>query len=161
MTSLPESSTQLLISSLEAFATSLSSKACGRDYYSHTSSCLDCHTAYRDWICRMVIPRCIDPQPTDILDQEPSVIPPRTISRQGNGYVYDYEELLPCLGVCNRVDRTCPAWLGFGCPYRAINANETYGFFGQEDGRGDGAVDPGGGGIRSSDIWGNRWCNGP
>jgi hypothetical protein len=51
----------------------------------------------------------------------------------------------------------------FGCPYRSINANETYGFFGQDDARGDGAQGPNGReqGVIGSDKWGNRWCNGP
>jgi hypothetical protein len=49
----------------------------------------------------------------------------------------------------------------FECPQRGINANETYGFFGQDEARGDGAIDSAGGGVRSSDKWGNRWCNGP
>jgi calcium channel MID1 len=161
LTTLPESLITPLTQSLESFSTSLSSKACGRDYYSHTSSCLDCHTSYRDWICRNLIPRCIDPPTTssDGITDQPEVIPPRSIPRSGGSY--DYQQLLPCLGVCNRVDRTCPAWMGFECPQRGINANETYGFFGQDEERGDGAVDSSGGGVRSSDKWGNRWCNGP
>jgi calcium channel MID1 len=169
LASLPEPMTPLLASFLDAFATSLASKACGRDSYSHTSSCLDCHTAYRDWLCRTLIPRCVDPalppdSESNIDSDDPDVIPPRTTTRtpsSASGAEYDYTELLPCLGVCNRVDRTCPAFMLFGCPYRDINANETYGFFGQDDAKGDGALGYDGKGFRASDKWGNRWCNGP
>lgn len=159
---LPDSITSLLTASLQAFSTSLLTKACGRDFYSHVSSCLDCHTAYRDWVCRSLIPRCADPSATDTL--EPDIIPPRTRTQPGGGTgmtaAYDYDELLPCLGVCNAVDRTCPALMLFTCPHRVVNGNETYGFFGQDDAEGDGSASSGSI-ARSADRWGNRWCNGP
>lgn len=164
--SLPDTVTFLLTASLQAFSTSLLTKACGRDFYSHVSSCLDCHTAYRDWICRTLVPRCADPSLLDTL--APDIIPPRTRAQTTTTMTasrpptaaYDYDELLPCLGVCNAVDRTCPAFTLFTCPHREVNANETYGFFGLDDAEGDGSASSGSI-ARSSDQWGNRWCNGP
>lgn len=170
LTTLPDPMISLLTSSLDSFATTLSTKACGRDFYSHVSSCFDCHTSYRDWICRTLIPRCADPSLIESL--APEIIPPRNIqvplsSSTGDGVsasplapAYAYDQLLPCLGVCNKVDRTCPAFVLFTCPHRGVNANETYGFFGQDDAEGDGSRDSGSI-ASSSDQWGNSWCNGP
>lgn len=156
---LPDSIASLLTASLQAFSSSLLTKACGRDFYSHVSSCLDCHTAYREWVCRTLIPRCADSSATETL--APDIIPPRTAQRaESQTAAYGYTELLPCLGVCNAVDRTCPAFVLFTCPHRAVNANETYGFFGQDNAEGDGSASSGPE-TRSADRWGNRWCNGP
>lgn len=171
LTTFPDPIITLLTSSLDSFATTLSTKACGRDFYSHVSSCFDCHTSYRDWICRNLVPRCADPSLIESL--APDIIPPRNIqvplstTTSPRGVTtspisptYGYDQLLPCLGVCNRVDRTCPAFVEFTCPHRGVNANETYGFFGQDDGRGDGSSSSETI-ARASDKWGNSWCNGP
>jgi len=69
----------------------------------------------------------------------------------------EYNELLPCLSSCNAVDRNCPVTLEFRCPTRDKNGNMSYGFIGDDNGFGDGDLITG---IASSDIWGNRWCNG-
>ncbi|EIW69653.1 hypothetical protein TREMEDRAFT_62522 [Tremella mesenterica DSM 1558] len=58
ISTLPQAIVDLVTSSLEAFSVSLTTTACGRDQYSHVSTCLDCYTAYRDWVCRVTIPRC-------------------------------------------------------------------------------------------------------
>ncbi|GLB42783.1 putative aryl-alcohol oxidase [Lyophyllum shimeji] len=69
----------------------------------------------------------------------------------------DYLMLLPCLEVCNAVDRACPNFLGFTCPTAQFNAAASYGvgYIDSADGdEGQGAT----GGAQ--DRWGNIWCNG-
>ena len=74
-------------------------------------------------------------------------------------YTYDYTELLPCLSACNAADRACPATLLFRCPQRSVaTANQSYGFYGDDNDVGDGSSATG---IPGSDLYGNSWCNGP
>lgn len=160
LTSFSPDLSSLLTSSLQSFSTSLLTMACGRDFYSHVSSCLDCYTAYRDWLCRTVVPQCASTITSSKLDRMPAIVQ-RTTSTPRSALAppaYDYTELLPCLSTCNAVDRTCPAFLTFRCPLRGITANQSYGYVGNEDGSGDGSGD--GGTWLASDRWGNRWCNG-
>nr|XP_031862828.1 uncharacterized protein CI109_001840 [Kwoniella shandongensis]KAA5529900.1 hypothetical protein CI109_001840 [Kwoniella shandongensis] len=169
--SLPDDLTNLITSNLEAFSTSLLTQACGRDLYSHVSSCFDCFASYRDWLCRIVIPQCgptntstsSSPTTTTSSETYPS---PSTIHRSPSdprnpglqAPEYEYEELLPCLSTCNEVDRTCPVNMGFRCPRRGVNAARSYAFVGSNNKFGNG----GGGsqGWKGGDRWGRRWCNG-
>ncbi|WVW83117.1 hypothetical protein I302_105135 [Kwoniella bestiolae CBS 10118] len=157
--SLPQELITLLTENLEGFSNSLLSQACGRDLYSHVSTCSDCFASYRDWLCRLVIPQCSDPNLSSSGDDSSSgvVHRPSSDNRNGISFPYDYDELLPCLSICNRVDRVCPVNMGFRCPRRAQNANESYAFIGEDTDSGDGSVE---GGIRSYDVFGGRWCNG-
>ena len=168
ITTLPNNISSLIDDSIESFSTSLLSTACGRDYYSHVSSCSDCQAAYRDWVCRIVIPQCasstsstspqslssssLDPTAAQTIFRTPSSPRIPTIIPE-----YDYDELLPCLSTCNAVDRACPVFLGFRCPIRGISANSSYGYLGDDADRGDGNPALG---LPASDRWGNRWCNG-
>lgn len=70
---------------------------------------------------------------------------------------YPYDELLPCMDNCRRVDRKCPVFLGFRCPLRGITANQSYAYCGPDkENRGicEGETDGG------ADVWGHVWCNG-
>jgi calcium channel MID1 len=80
---------------------------------------------------------------------------PRTIYSADPSYPYD--ELLPCLSGCRRVDRKCPVYLGFRCPLRGVTANSSYAYCGRDkESGGDCEGEEDGG----ADIWGNVWCNG-
>ncbi|WVF72129.1 hypothetical protein IAT40_006941 [Kwoniella sp. CBS 6097] len=179
--SLPDETTALLTSNLESFSTSLLSHACGRDLYSHVSSCRDCFDAYRQWLCRTVIPQCSVPNGTTTTTTSSS-------SSSGNGDIFptpqivhrtpssssssekekdplsslptiegEYDQLLPCLSNCNKVDRACPVDMGFRCPRRHVNAELDYAFWGD-----DNEVGHGGKGdiVPSYDKYGRRWCSG-
>jgi len=67
-----------------------------------------------------------------------------------------YTMLLPCLEMCNAVDRTCPPFLQFTCPTKKFNAGASYGV-GYIDGA-DGEQNEGLTGD-SQDRWGNVWCH--
>ncbi|RSH91307.1 stretch-activated cation channel mid1 [Saitozyma podzolica] len=160
LTSLPDNITSILTSSLQSFSTSLLSQACGRDYYSHVSTCADCYAAYRDWLCRVLVPRCADAVSSTTADPPAATVSRTAANPRDPGIYtpsYDYVELLPCLSVCNAADRTCPTSLQFRCPVRGVTANSSYGFVGNNADSGDGAKDTG---WPAADQWGNRWCNG-
>jgi calcium channel MID1 len=173
ITTLPEDIATVITNSLEAFSTSILAQPCGRDLFSHTSTCADCFAAYRDWLCRALVPQCASTAPRDTVlsdqaaeeaDDVDTYPQPQTIARQPgnstNGFgaaAYGYTELLPCLSVCNAVDRQCPVNLHFRCPRRGTTANETYAFIGQKHSQGDGSAESR---FPAGDKWGNRWCNG-
>ena len=161
---LPADITSLIVTSLQSFTTSLLSSACGRDLYSHVSSCADCQAVYRDWLCRVVVPQCAS---SSSATSSPSTIEtptaqtvfrtPTTPRDPAVAPSYNYEELLPCLSTCNAVDRACPALLGFRCPIRGVSANASYAYIGNDANHGDGSWELG---VPAADRWGNRWCNG-
>lgn len=169
LTAIPEQFAQFITSSLQAFEVSVLSGACGRDRYSHVSSCADCYAAYREWVCRLVLPQCAGPEVAfDGVDPNGPQVPfrvdrPLTAPRNGNvsspeafpAYPIDYTELQPCINTCTNVDRKCPSSLQWNCPHRLFNANESYAFYTQSNDRGDGS-----GRWPSTDVYGNRWCNG-
>lgn len=155
---IPDSIASIITDSLNHFSTSLLSSACGRDLFSHVSSCLDCYNAYRDWICRITVPQCA----SDGSNSES--VPSQTVARTPDSPrlsdvspPYAYTELLPCLSVCNKADRQCPAFVQFRCPRRLVNAQQSYAFIGEDNDEDDG--DPVNG-EPALDRWGNRWCNG-
>ncbi|OCF45449.1 hypothetical protein I317_00695 [Kwoniella heveanensis CBS 569] len=183
--SLPDETAALLTSNLESFKTSLLSHACGRDLYSHVSGCGDCFEAYRDWLCRTVVPRCGGANGTstatadsssgsssnssDSSDTFPSPkIVHRTPSSNSSeselnplsalpSISEEYDLLLPCLSSCNKVDRACPVDMGFRCPRRTVNAELDYAFWGDDNSVGHGGKDDL---VSSYDRYGRRWCNG-
>lgn len=159
--SLPSGLQETIQTSLNAFSTSLLTTACGRDLYSPISTCEDCFYEYRDWLCRTVIPRCASM--SNATSSQASIMP-KTIQRTpetprsnwSSIPSFTYNELLPCLGTCRRVERTCPVVLTIRCPVRGITANASYAYHGDADDAGsfEGEEDDG------IDAWGNRWCNG-
>jgi calcium channel MID1 len=160
ISTLSDSIASILTTSLDHLSSSLLSTACGRDLFSHVSTCFDCHESYRDWLCRIVIPQCVDSASSSNAGSPA----PRTVIRNtdesqidGVDTPYAYTELKPCLSTCNRADRTCPVFLGFRCPRRRSNANESYAFMGLEVDENDGSEETG---PAALDRWGNRWCNG-
>ncbi|ODO11485.1 hypothetical protein I350_00265 [Cryptococcus amylolentus CBS 6273] len=172
ITSFPDEIADVLADNLQAFSTSLLTRACGRDLFSHVSTCADCYSSYRDWLCRMVVPQCgpdyVNTTSTSTSSSSASstIFPlpsttPRTVDNPRNEDLpdapYDYNELLPCLSVCNRADRQCPVWLGIRCPKRKVNAAKSYAFVGEHSSFGDGSAELG---MASEDRWGNKWCNG-
>ncbi|VDB91931.1 unnamed protein product [Peniophora sp. CBMAI 1063] len=186
-TTLPSSITDPLMSYLSNFTTSLTSFACGRDYYSPLKSCADCRRAYQKWLCSVSFPRCGEypsinttgfALPTTVAPQDTaaqqtfrasiptaalSAVPSGTTPRNANLPVFNqsYYSLLPCLETCAEADRSCPYFIGFKCPVIQFNANESYGI-GYVDGYrdGHGSYEPGAGnpGV-AQDVWGNVWCN--
>ena len=165
---------QTLEASLNAFSTSLLSSACGRDLFSPVSSCADCFDEYREWLCRSIIPRCASHdqvvtsqsrQQSVKSSRQPGDKLPITMRRTTQSPrtpfsanpTYSFDELLPCMDNCRRVDRKCPVFLGFRCPLRGVNADESYAYCGPEhENRGvcEGEADGG------SNRWGQTWCNG-
>ncbi|WVQ98698.1 hypothetical protein IAU59_005829 [Kwoniella sp. CBS 9459] len=186
--SLPDETIALLTANLQSFRTSLLSHACGRDLYSHVSSCGDCFEAYRDWLCRTVVPRCSAPNNTvtdadnvtgnnstassDDQFPSPKIVhrtPSSSSSSSSNSssesdplsalpsIEVEYDQLLPCLSNCNKVDRACPVDMGFRCPRRTVNAELDYAFYGHDDEHGHGGKDDV---VSSNNRYGRRWCNG-
>lgn len=161
---LPDDMTSTITSSLDAFSTSVLSGACGRDLYSHVVSCADCYASYRDWVCRVVVAQCAASSSNDDGSGNTPPVEPKTVERSPAAPrlpvvvpPYEYTELLPCLSVCNSVDRDCILTLNFRCPLRNKVGNQSYAFYGEDDDQGDGSADTG---QVSLDRWGNRWCNG-
>lgn len=169
--SIPEPYADFIASSLRAFEVSVLSGACGRDRYSYVSDCSDCYAAYREWLCRLVLPQCAgDEVPFVDVDGSGPQAPfrlDRTLEAPRNsnissetgppGYPIDFVELMPCINTCTRVDQRCPAALQWNCPRREFNANESYAFISDSDDRGDGSGETG---WPATDVYGNRWCNG-
>lgn len=175
ITTLPEHLENALTTSLNSFSTSLLSQACDRDLYSPVSSCTDCFGEYRDWLCRSIVPRCASQQQTQAStekaessssssDSDKSSKIPMTVRRNASSPrtslsanpAYDYDELLPCLANCRRVDRRCPVFLGFRCPVRGVTAHQSYAYCGpdeEDDGKCEGESD------RGANVWGDVWCN--
>ncbi|EIN04121.1 hypothetical protein PUNSTDRAFT_138851 [Punctularia strigosozonata HHB-11173 SS5] len=175
---LPSSISSPLLQYLTNFTTTLTTTACGRDIYSPRQTCADCQRAYRSWLCTVAFPRCSESAPSSSSSsssqqsqiqgqgqqqQQPlsALVPVSTSSPRRNPLVpqfgTSYQQLLPCLETCNAADRACPTFLGFKCPTKRFNANESYGV---------GYIDSGeegeqGGGMTGAaqDRWGNVWCN--
>jgi calcium channel MID1 len=124
--------------------------------YSLAVNCTYCTTAYKNWLCAVTIPRCID------YSSQQSYTIPRAISQPflngtlGNttqdpmfsaanqSIMYynssrnpaidqsivpgPYKELLPCGDLCYALVRGCPAAMGFACPYDPQGYNQSYGY---------------------------------
>ena len=168
------------------FTTVLTSFACGRDSYSPLVGCEDCQREYRKWLCAISFTRCSEPSPenpnafsavpalpsatghsasrqTDASGAQivlSALLPQQTSDPQRNAALLPlgspYNMLLPCLEMCNAVDRACPPFLQFNCPTMQFNAAASYGV-GYIDGA-DGEQKKGLTG-NSQDRWGNVWCH--
>jgi calcium channel MID1 len=168
------------------FTTTLTTFACGRDWYSPVVGCDDCQREYRKWLCGISFTRCGEPSPDNpqgftAVPADPSatglsaakqtdaagvqhvlsaLVPQATRDAQRNPFLpalgSPYNMLLPCLEQCNQVDRACPPFIGFQCPTNNFNAAASYGV-GYIDGA-DGDQDRGLTGA-AQDRWGNVWCN--
>lgn len=162
--SLPSVISDPFLQYMTNFTTMLLTFACGRDLYSPLQTCADCQRAYRSWLCSVSFPRCSEPAPTS---QNNAQAPFSALQPQASGVTprnpffpvvnYSYTTLLPCLEVCNAVDRACPNFLGIKCPVPQFNADASYGV---------GFVDSGEPGVTgqgktgaAQDRWGNVWCN--
>ncbi|KAI0781647.1 stretch-activated Ca2+-permeable channel component-domain-containing protein [Irpex lacteus] len=164
---LPSEITDPLLETLTNFTVSLSTSACGRDYYSPLVSCADCQRAYRTWLCSIWFTRCSEAAPsaqsstdtpaaTSALQVQPASATPRSPGLPP--FSSDYTALLPCLETCTAADRACPYFLGFKCPLPKFTAQKSYGV-GYIDKGEEGVKGKGSTGI-AQDRWGNVWCNG-
>ncbi|KAL4071955.1 stretch-activated Ca2+-permeable channel component-domain-containing protein [Scleroderma yunnanense] len=163
---LPTSISDPLLQYMTNFTTMLLTFACGRDLYSPLQTCADCQREYRSWLCSVSFPRCSEPTPTSLAGSSAQV-PLSALQPQASGATprnpffpvvnYTYESLLPCLEVCNAVDRACPSFLGIKCPVPQFNADSSYGVGFIDDGEA-GVIGQGSSGT-AQDRWGNVWCN--
>lgn len=96
--------------------------------YSIFRTCDDCADSYKNWLCAITIPRCMDwsaPQ---------SYLFPRPMGTSRNPEINidlnpgPYKEILPCSHLCNMMVQDCSAELGFVCPKRGHQGfSESYG----------------------------------
>lgn len=145
------------------FTLSLGLFPCGTSFYSYVRTCDESLLSYKDWLCAVTIPRCTDTgAPSSLLrtqeygingtllDARNELVP--SISDMGQ-----YSEILPCLSLCNEVDRTTPSILGWICPVKSENAAESY-----STAAGGLGGYPGNLNFRESvatSIWGDVSCN--
>lgn len=185
-TNVPTEVTTPLLSYMANFTTTLTTFACGRDWYSPIVGCDDCQREFRKWLCSISFPRCSEPSPenpngftatpaessatglsatkqTDAAGVQrvlSALQPQETRDAPRNPFLpplgSPYKMLLPCLEQCNQVDRACPPFLQFKCPTSAFNAAASYGV-GYIDSA-DGNQNGGLTGV-AQDRWGNVWCN--
>ncbi|KAJ3932470.1 MAG: stretch-activated cation channel Mid1 [Lentinula lateritia] len=176
-TNLPITISDILTTYFTNFTTTLTTQACGRDYYSPLQTCADCQRAYFRWLCSVSFPRCGEQSPSTTTTTSSSSIgtslstglpsPTSALQAQTTSSVprnptfsplnMTYSVLMPCIETCQAADRACPNFLGFACPLARFNANQSYGV-----GYIDGAEpDQQGLGIpgQAQDQWGNVWCN--
>lgn len=171
ITSIPNDLRSSITASLDAFSLSVTGSgiACGRDMYSYVSTCLDCVNAYRDWLCHTLLPRCADanPQPftnmpngkyvpSQPITAQRTSSDPRNNATEVSSPPMDYNELLPCIGLCTAVERKCPPGLAWNCPHRSFNADKSYAYIGKNNLHGDGSANTG---YPAQDQYGNVWCN--
>jgi calcium channel MID1 len=123
--------------------------------YSLARTCDNCKQSYKDWLCSVMIPRCMD------FSSTASWLHERNIAQEFlNGTSLDeksypgfesakaalylnssrvpsidkivnpgpYKEILPCDDLCYNIVQSCPASLGFGCPQPGqLGFNHSYG----------------------------------
>ncbi|BEI92001.1 uncharacterized protein CcaverHIS019_0408210 [Cutaneotrichosporon cavernicola] len=171
LSAIPQEYADFIAASLQAFEVSVLTGACGRDRYSFVSDCADCYAAYREWLCRLVLPQCagddvafvdVDPSgPQSPYRLDRTLESPRNTNISSSTgtptYPIDYFELMPCINTCTRVSQLCPSSLQWNCPRRHFNANESYAFVTGNNALGDGSANTG---WPATDVYGNRWCNG-
>lgn len=170
---LPDNMTENLLSGMANFTVMLTTLACGRDLYSPLVTCADCQAAYRTWLCLVSFPRCTE-YPTSSTTSASSnststaslaqVTPALQVHDAANprnpylpAFSENYTALLPCIEMCNAVDRACPPFLGFACPKPQYTASWSYGV-GYIDSGEKGEVGGGSTGT-AADRWGNVYCN--
>ncbi|KAK1760803.1 stretch-activated Ca2+-permeable channel component-domain-containing protein [Echria macrotheca] len=135
----------LAIQAYDNFNKSLAQVPCEADStqrYSLVRNCTHCATAYKDWLCSILMPRCEDfdnpapylhpramaqPFPNgDTLDEATRAQFPladtRAFRQSRVSQIDDiikpgpYKELLPCEDLCYNIIQSCPASFNFGCP---------------------------------------------
>ncbi|VVT55809.1 uncharacterized protein SAPINGB_P004749 [Magnusiomyces paraingens] len=129
------------------------------EQYSILRTCEDCATSYRQWLCSVTIPRCMDAtSPGDYLTL-------RAVNSSRASFIDEiirpgpYKELLPCIGMCDALVQDCPASMGFACPKVGQIGFEGYYMSKANDGSVQcnfpGAVYRTSGGVRiRSSVWG-------
>ena len=124
--------------------------------YSLVRNCTDCANAYKEWLCAVVIPRCEDFSNSSSFLQPRAISqtfinqtygkkfvddPTLSIENQRKAYFNSsrnsmiddvivpgpYKEVLPCEDICYELVRSCPSFLGFGCPLPGHGLNYSYG----------------------------------
>ncbi|KAF5378079.1 hypothetical protein D9615_007626 [Tricholomella constricta] len=73
---LPDEITKPLLAYLTNFTTTLTTFACGRDWYSPIVGCDDCQREYRKWLCTITFTRCGEPSPANPRSFTSSPAPP-------------------------------------------------------------------------------------
>ncbi|KAI0653108.1 stretch-activated cation channel Mid1 [Cubamyces menziesii] len=164
---LPGDVTDTVLSVLANFTTTLSTLACGRDYYSPLVTCADCQQAYRRWLCAVAFPRCGDSSSGSFIDAQGAQLPLPALQTVPKGapprnpvlppFGSDYQTLLPCLETCNAADRACPNFLNFKCPLPRFTAADSYAV-GYIDSGEEGVLGGGSTGV-AQDEFGHVWCN--
>ena len=123
--------------------------------YSLATNCSNCYDAYKQWLCAVTIPRCMDFSSTEsylqarnvnqsFIDGRPFPADDPTFSEANKSVMYlnssrvprideiikpgPYKELLPCIGLCYGLVQNCPAALGFACPLAGKGQNYSYGY---------------------------------
>jgi len=127
--------------------------------YSLARNCSDCSTAYKNWLCAVTIPRCADfsadpakvgwlkirnanqvsqsdiaalPQNSSLWNdlQNPLNANARNTNQSSDVGPGPYKEVLPCINLCYDLIQSCPASLGFACPYAGRGQEWAYGTIG-------------------------------
>jgi calcium channel MID1 len=128
--------------------------------YSLARTCDDCARAYKQWLCAVTIPRCEDydndspwlkarntaqpfPNGTMINPGTPfdQALLNAVATNSSRNPIIDqqikpgpYKEVLPCDDLCYDLMQSCPAVLGFGCPYPGRGLEDSYGFRSNDSG---------------------------
>ncbi|WPK25048.1 hypothetical protein PUMCH_002349 [Australozyma saopauloensis] len=96
--------------------------------YSPLVTCTDCVNLYKAWLCAVTIPRC---STFDI-----GYYTDRPVNESRNEFVNEvvqpplpYNEILPCIELCQDMVRTCPAQLKLSCPVKQDFVMQSYGVF--------------------------------
>ncbi|MCJ1472862.1 stretch-activated cation channel mid1 [Lambiella insularis] len=125
--------------------------------YSLATGCANCSAAYKQWLCAVTIPRCVDyssnepylqarnvnqsffngTMPTDEFGDPAFSQANKSVMYLNSSRVPQidndlqpgpYKELLPCIGLCYGLVQNCPAALGFACPLAGKGQNHSYGY---------------------------------
>ena len=124
--------------------------------YSLAVTCDNCTAAYKQWLCAVTMPRCVDSSSQrpylqarnvgqDIINgiSTPGVtgdgssaanVSVAALSQSRNLWIDTsfrpgpYKELLPCGSLCHSLVQSCPSALGFACPYNGKGFNQSYGY---------------------------------
>lgn len=153
--------------------------------YSFVSTCDTCSAAYLDWACAIAMPRCTDAPPDAtisdgrssqwVLPTEPAQFLLRdnpltsrtpsfatdSLEEAFNGTTglttpFPYQEVPPCLEVCQLVAARCPPLVEWACPTKGGTGNAGYGESREVGVEGRMVGDVGGREEkRGADRWGN------
>lgn len=134
------------------FNYSLQQTACEADnesQYSLSVGCDDCRRSYKQWLCSVSIPRCVDFSSNESYSQirnagqafvngtkipDDSQLRKQIKTNVSRNAIIDqliqpgpYREILPCQDICTTMVKDCPASLSFGCPTGEL-LNASYGY---------------------------------